>query len=152
MANGPDKHANRPAELKAEGAFRTIREVSDEIGVPAHVLRFWETRFPQLKPLQRGGNRRYYRPTDVELAAAIHILLHKRGLTVKGVQMLIQEHGAPQLPELAAAGGLMAAPAVTQPDIFTAAAGGQQAQALTPAMPMDILQRLRDRLAAALLA
>lgn len=150
MTTEPDHVPNRPAGQKAEGAFRTIREVSDEIGVPAHVLRFWETRFPQLKPLQRGGNRRYYRPADVELAAAIHTLLHKRGLTVKGVQMLIQEHGAHHLPELALSGGLTAAPVVAQPDIAPEAMAEQPRMA--PAMPVEALQRLRDRLTAALSA
>ena len=127
---------------KAAGAFRTIREVSDEIGVPAHVLRFWETRFPQLKPLQRGGNRRYYRPSDVALAEALHELLHRRGMTVKGVQMLITEHGAAKLPELARNGGLAAEPA-TQTAAAAPAAGG---------VPAEALARMRDRLAAALAA
>lgn len=87
---------------KGRDAFRTIREVSEELGVPQHVLRFWETRFPELKPLQRGGNRRYYRPGDVAFATALQTLLHRDGYTVKGVRKLIAEHGAARLPALAA--------------------------------------------------
>ena len=74
---------------KSEAAFRTIGEVSDEIGVPQHVLRYWETRFPQLKPITRAGNRRYYRPEDVALVRRIHGLLNAQGYTVKGVQKLL---------------------------------------------------------------
>lgn len=74
---------------KSESAFRTIGEVSDEIGVPQHVLRYWETRFPQLKPITRAGNRRYYRPADVVLVRRIHALLGQDGYTVKGVQRLL---------------------------------------------------------------
>ncbi|MCP1468953.1 DNA-binding transcriptional MerR regulator [Sphingobium sp. OAS761] len=71
---------------KVEGAFLTISELADELGLPQHILRYWETRFPQLRPLQRAGNRRYYRPADVALARRIHELLHVQGFTVKGAQ------------------------------------------------------------------
>ncbi|CAM8673216.1 MULTISPECIES: MerR family transcriptional regulator [Sphingobium] len=71
---------------KAEGAFLTISELAGELGLPQHILRYWETRFPQLRPLQRSGNRRYYRPTDVALARRIHQLLNVEGFTVKGAQ------------------------------------------------------------------
>lgn len=74
---------------KAAGAFRTIGEVAAELGVAQHVLRYWETRFPQLRPLQRAGNRRYYRPEDVALARRIDGLLNREGYTVKGVQQLL---------------------------------------------------------------
>jgi DNA-binding transcriptional MerR regulator len=74
---------------KSDAAFRTIGEVSEELGVPQHVLRYWETRFPQLRPIQRAGNRRYYRPDDVALVRRIHGLLHAQGYTVKGVQKLL---------------------------------------------------------------
>ena len=74
---------------KAEGAFLTIGELADELGVPHHILRYWETRFPQLKPLQRAGNRRYYRPEDAQLAREINRLLYQDGYTVKGVQKLL---------------------------------------------------------------
>ena len=75
---------------KAPDAFRTIGELSAELGVAQHILRYWETKFPQLKPLQRAGNRRYYRPADVELARTINRLLNQEGYTVKGVQKLLR--------------------------------------------------------------
>jgi DNA-binding transcriptional MerR regulator len=74
---------------KSDQAFRTIGELADELGVPQHILRYWETRFPQLRPLQRAGNRRYYRPDDVALARRIHRLLNQEGYTVRGVQQLL---------------------------------------------------------------
>jgi DNA-binding transcriptional MerR regulator len=77
------------ADDKSGNAFRTIGEVADELGLPQHILRYWETRFPQLRPLQRAGNRRYYRPADVELAKRINRLLNAEGYTVKGVQKLL---------------------------------------------------------------
>ena len=76
---------------KSEQAFRTIGELADELGVPQHILRYWETRFPQLRPLQRAGNRRYYRPADVALAQRIHRLLNQDGYTIRGVQQLLAE-------------------------------------------------------------
>lgn len=76
---------------KAAGAFRTISEVADDLEVPQHVLRFWETKFPQIKPMKRGGGRRYYRPEDVDLLRAIRGLLYDQGYTIKGVQKLIRE-------------------------------------------------------------
>ena len=75
---------------KAPGAFRTIGELSSELGVAQHILRYWETKFPQLRPLQRAGNRRYYRPADVDLARKIHRLLNSEGYTVRGVQKLLR--------------------------------------------------------------
>lgn len=78
---------------KSEQAFRTIGELATELGVPQHVLRYWETRFPQLKPLQRAGNRRYYRPGDVALARRIHRLLNQDGYTIRGVQQLLDGGG-----------------------------------------------------------
>jgi DNA-binding transcriptional MerR regulator len=78
-----------PQGTKAAGAFRTIGEVSAELGIAQHVLRFWETRFRQLRPVQRAGNRRYYRPEDVALVARIDQLLNQDGLTIKGVQRVL---------------------------------------------------------------
>jgi DNA-binding transcriptional MerR regulator len=75
---------------KAESAFRTISEVADDLGVQQHVLRFWETKFSQVKPLKRGGGRRYYRPEDVALLKKIHTLLYTEGYTIKGVQKLLK--------------------------------------------------------------
>src|SRR6476469_10158117 len=79
---------------KSEHAFRTIGELASDLGVPQHILRYWETRFPQLKPLQRAGNRRYYRPDDVALARRIHKLLTQDGYTSRGVQQLLKSGGA----------------------------------------------------------
>ena len=79
-----------PAE-KAAGALRTIGELALEIGRPQHILRYWETRFPQLRPLTRAGNRRYYRPEDVALVHRIHQLLSQEGYTIRGVQKLLSE-------------------------------------------------------------
>ena len=76
---------------KAEDAFRTIGELSAELGIQQHILRYWETRFPQLRPLQRAGNRRYYRPDDVALARRIHKLLNRDGYTIRGVQQLLRK-------------------------------------------------------------
>jgi len=86
MAGAPQKSAT---------AFRTIGELAAETGLPQHILRYWETRFPQLKPMQRAGNRRYYRPADVELAHRIHHLLNQEGYTVRGVQKLLRDKSAP---------------------------------------------------------
>lgn len=79
-----------PAE-KEPGALLTIGELSHQLGVAQHILRYWETRFPQLKPMQRAGNRRYYRPGDVELVCKINRLLNHEGYTVRGVQKLLRE-------------------------------------------------------------
>lgn len=81
---------------KDPGAFLTIGELSQELGVAQHILRYWETRFPQLKPMQRAGNRRYYRPADVALARRIHRLLTEEGYTVRGVQKLLRDKEAPE--------------------------------------------------------
>lgn len=78
---------------KGRDAFRTISEVADELDLPQHVLRFWESKFNQIKPLKRGGNRRYYRPDDVLLLTAIKKLLHSDGYTIRGVQKLFKAQG-----------------------------------------------------------
>ena len=93
------ERAGRPK--KSAGAFRTISEVADDLHVPQHVLRFWETRFGQVKPLKRGGGRRYYRPDDVVLLRRISELLYTQGYTIKGVQRLLLE-GDGTLPDAAA--------------------------------------------------
>lgn len=78
---------------KAPDAFRTISEVADDLDIPAHVLRFWETRFVQIKPMKRSGGRRYYRPDDVHLLRGIRRLLYGEGYTIRGVQRILREHG-----------------------------------------------------------
>ena len=81
------------ASPKAPDAFRTISEVAGELDLPQHVLRFWETRFSQIKPMKRGGGRRYYRPEDVDLLRGIRLLLYGEGFTIRGVQRLLKEKG-----------------------------------------------------------
>ncbi len=76
---------------KADGAFRTIGEVSEDTGVPQHILRYWETRFPQLRPVTRAGNRRYYRPDDITLVRRIDALLNREGYTIRGVQQVLAD-------------------------------------------------------------
>lgn len=121
---------------KAPGAFRTIGELSQELGVAQHILRYWETKFPQLRPLQRAGNRRYYRPADVDLARKIHRLLSQDGYTVRGVQKLLRDKMGGDSAETP----IIAAPSPpAQPDV--AAPAG---------VDMDRLVALRDRLASAL--
>ncbi len=78
---------------KSAGAFRTISEVADELGVPKHVLRFWEVKFTHIRPMKRGGGRRFYRPEDMELLCGIRDLLHREGYTIKGVQRILREQG-----------------------------------------------------------
>jgi DNA-binding transcriptional MerR regulator len=116
---------------KPDTAFRTISEAADEIGVPQHVLRFWETRFSQLQPLKRGGNRRYYRPDDMALLRRIHAMLHDQGLTIRGAQ-------------LALSAKILSAKAPSDPVENSAA----------PAAGPDLsqLRAIRDRLRAALAA
>ena len=115
------------ARSKSDQAFRTIGELAGELGLPQHILRYWETRFPQLRPLQRAGNRRYYRPADVALARRIHGLLNEEGYTIRGVQQLL-----------------------AQP----ADDGGQAAAAAAPApartLPVEELRAIRQTLADAL--
>jgi DNA-binding transcriptional MerR regulator len=114
---------------KSETAFRTISEAAEVIGVPQHVLRFWETRFEQLRPIKRGGNRRYYRPDDMALLHSIRAMLHDQGLTIRGAQQALAEQAKrPARP-----------------------APGTDAPAPQP-LPIDRLRVIRDRLRAALAA
>jgi DNA-binding transcriptional MerR regulator len=80
--------------MKAPDAYRTITEVADTMGLPAHVLRFWETKFSQIRPLKRGGGRRFYRPEDIEFLKRIQHLLHEQGYTIRGVQLLLETESA----------------------------------------------------------
>jgi DNA-binding transcriptional MerR regulator len=86
---------------KAPDAFRTISEVAEELDIPQHVLRFWETRFAQIKPMKRSGGRRYYRPDDVDLLKGIRRLLYGEGYTIRGVQRILKEHGIKSVQSLA---------------------------------------------------
>lgn len=98
---------------KSPDAFRTISEVAEELDLPQHVLRFWETRFTQIKPMKRGGGRRYYRPQDVELIKGIRHMLYDQGYTIKGVQKLLRENGN-QFVIAVGRGDLAAVEAITQ--------------------------------------
>jgi DNA-binding transcriptional MerR regulator len=119
----------RPAE-KSANAFRTIGEAADVIGVPQHVLRFWETRFPELQPMKRGGGRRYYRPVDMSLLETIRSLLHDQGMTIRGAQQLITASKggeiSPAMPMIAvdalpeAALAVLAEPEVRRPQMVSA--------------------------------
>jgi len=95
---------------KAPDAFRTISEVADDLDIPQHVLRFWETRFGQIKPMKRSGGRRYYRPDDVDLLKGIRRLLYGEGYTIRGVQRILKEHGIKAVQGLG--DGTMALPAL----------------------------------------
>ncbi len=124
-------HAASPGGAKARrveksaDAFRTISEVADELEVPQHVLRFWETKFAQIRPLKRGGGRRYYRPEDIDLLRAIRGLLYDKGYTIKGVQKLIREGGL-KLADGAVPVDFVAAPA-EETETAPAASRGQMA-------------------------
>jgi DNA-binding transcriptional MerR regulator len=120
--------SERPA--KSDQAFRTIGELAEELGVPQHILRYWETRFPQLRPLQRAGKRRYYRPNDVALARRIHRLLNQEGYTVRGVQQLLANGEKEQ--------------------DATPIAGPFATPAQTPGIPAERLRALRSLLVQAL--
>jgi len=97
---------DEPRARKGAQAFRTISEVAEELNVPQHVLRFWEGKFPQLKPLKRGGGRRYYRPEDIALLRRISGLLYSQGYTIKGVQKLLDDGSAMAAGETPPAAGL----------------------------------------------
>ncbi len=119
-------------------AFRTIGELSEELGVAQHILRYWETKFPQLRPLQRAGNRRYYRPADVALARRIHYLLSNEGYTVRGVQKLLKEQPRAEEPVT-----VPAAPA-REPAMF--AADDSEAASVDVDRLIELRNRLRDAL------
>ena len=112
MANPARKLAPSRRIEKSPSAFRTISEVAEELEVPQHVLRFWETKFPQVRPLKRGGGRRYYRPEDVDTLRRIRSLLYDQGYTIKGVQRLLREGGLKHEPS----GSAFEEPAVLEAD------------------------------------
>ena len=121
---------------KASGAMLAIGELAERIGVPTHVLRYWETRFPQLKPLQRSGRRRYYRAEDVALAERIHDLLHVQGFTVEGARKALSQRGA-------------AVPTTARPPVVRETPVSS-APARRGGIPVEALVALRQRLAAAI--
>src|SRR6202158_3749634 len=97
----PGDHKRSGHLEKAPDAFRTISEVADDLDIPQHVLRFWETRFAQIKPMKRSGGRRYYRPDDIDLLRGIRRLLYGEGYTIRGVQRILKEHGVASVQRLA---------------------------------------------------
>jgi len=106
------RNAEPERSVKAASAFRTISEVAEELGVPQHVLRFWETKFSQIRPLKRGGGRRYYRPDDIDILRRVKSLLYSEGYTIKGAQKLLRQssqRGRPAPP-------VMPTPAAQDPD------------------------------------
>ncbi len=152
-ADGGGEGPGRSRPKKSPTAFRTISEVAEELHIPQHVLRFWETKFSQVKPLKRGGGRRYYRPDDISLLRRISDLLYIQGYTIKGVQRLLREGGGklsddipPATPaERAAAeaerAGAPDDPVLPMPEL-------QNGSAPTPRLRRDNdVERLRDVLA-----
>jgi DNA-binding transcriptional MerR regulator len=139
---------------KSPDAFRTISEAADELDLPQHVLRFWETRFSTIKPLKRGGGRRYYRPEDVLLLKGIRHLLYDQGFTIKGVQKILKDQGARAVAAIGNGGPVEALPPPT-PDSADEAPQVQAAPAerddnLTPPSGIALTGEARDRLNAVL--
>ncbi|HZD25272.1 MAG TPA: MerR family transcriptional regulator [Alphaproteobacteria bacterium] len=133
---------------KSPDAFRTISEVAEELDVPQHVLRFWESKFSQVRPLKRGGGRRYYRPEDIDLLRGIRHLLYVDGYTIKGVQKLLRESGAKVVGEAGRNGGPVPTAAAAQTDPPPAPEGGQDERLAAIAEELaalrDLLRRRRS--------
>jgi DNA-binding transcriptional MerR regulator len=119
---------------KSIEAFRTISEVAVDLDVPKHVLRFWEVKFPQIRPMKRGGGRRYYRPEDLILLRGIQRLLHAEGYTIKGVQKILREHGVEQVK-------VQGMTAIAEQ--AAAAAGGKRAKSAAPVAHDAVVGRVR---------
>ncbi len=134
--------AKKAAPAKSASAFRTISEVADELKVEQHVLRFWESKFSQIKPLKRGGGRRYYRPEDIELLKNIHHLLYSEGYTIKGVQKLLQSTRGNLTARVAKAPVAEAAPVVVEAASPLAAAVSQNKDELQTML--NELKAMRD--------
>jgi len=139
------KSAAPKRAAKAPGAFRTISEVADELSVPQHVLRFWESKFPQVRPLKRGGGRRYYRPEDVTLLRQIRRLLYGEGYKIRGVQKVLREGGRKAAPN--GIGTTNGDGAATAPDNGNGTLDRDQRQQLNKAL--DELTNIRDTLRSA---
>jgi DNA-binding transcriptional MerR regulator len=117
MSESGQEPGGRARGKKAPNAFRTISEVADELHIPQHVLRFWETKFGQVKPLKRGGGRRYYRPDDIALLRRISDLLYIQGYTIKGVQRLLREGGGTLADDIPPATAEERAAAEAEPEL-----------------------------------
>ena len=112
---------------KAPDAFRTISEVAEDLDIPQHVLRFWETRFAQIKPMKRSGGRRYYRPDDVDLLRGIRRLLYGEGYTIRGVQRILKEHGIKSVQGLVDGSATLPAFGAPGDDAMRGRAGDEEA-------------------------
>ncbi|MBT6116419.1 MAG: MerR family transcriptional regulator [Rhodospirillaceae bacterium] len=138
--------SSRPAETrrvrKSKSAFRTISEVAGTLDVPQHVLRFWETKFSQVRPMKRGGGRRYYRPEDIDLLRSIRNLLYDEGYTIKGVQKLLRDGGVRSVRE----GGDDPVPSAPKRPTPVGETGLSATQAREVRGLLDDLTELRDRL------
>lgn len=158
----PSVEPRRRRAGKSASAFRTISEVAGELDVPQHVLRFWESKFIQVRPMKRGGGRRYYRPEDIDLLRSIRELLYTDGYTIKGVQKLLREGGVRALTEPRAAGGApraiepapaaRAEPVVEAGPAPAAVSDASEVEALKAALgeTLEELERIRARLRAVL--
>ena len=147
-AADPVLEEGRPRAKKAPNAFRTISEVADELHIPQHVLRFWETKFPQIKPLKRGGGRRYYRPDDILLLRRISDLLYIQGYTIKGVQRLLRDGGGQLSEDIPPANA--AERAAAEAEQAEVAAPSPPAAAPEPSPDFEEIVRLRKELRRAL--
>ena len=130
---------------KSADAFRTISEVAEELDVPKHVLRFWEIKFPQIKPMKRGGGRRYYRPEDMALLSGIRELLHSEGYTIKGVQKILKEQGADYAKSFGQFAGEIPAPAKTAKSVKSSK-GGRAAASKTRASQSQAISTVQTQL------
>ena len=119
---------------KSPSAFRTISEVAETLDLPQHVLRFWETKFPSVKPMKRGGGRRYYRPEDLDLLRRIRDLLYDEGYTIKGVQKLLKQHGAKALISGEFSGASTPSEAIEAPSPSSGVSGGDHAASIRQAI------------------
>ena len=149
VAGAPQSSAGQSSPRggeKSASAFRTISEVANELSVPQHVLRFWESKFSQIKPMKRGGGRRYYRPEDIGLLRSIRDLLYHDGYTIKGVQRLLREGGAKSLLDDQAMASASSAPAKAAPGAPSAASAEVQTELRELLKELEALRGLLDKI------
>ena len=142
----PTESQGRPPGEKSAAAFRTISEVASELDLPQHVLRFWESKFPNVRPLKRGGGRRYYRPEDVRLLRRIRDLLYTEGYTIRGVQKLLRQNGAKALVTSGDTGDTVDTGDTTAPAAEAAPAGLDAHQRAELRAILTELEEIRDLL------